>query len=130
MLIFQNCFEIVMEKCWVCTNPLLREKALEFSSLQHSLHLMHRLGIFHFDVKPENIMFSSTLKKYVFIDYNLSRMREAEFGYKILSTFRGTLDFCYKEMFNLYSVEVKESFIDPYYNDAYALQASLKKIRY
>jgi serine/threonine protein kinase len=36
------------------------------------LHLMHQLGITHNDVKPNNILFSSTLKKLVFIDFGLS----------------------------------------------------------
>jgi serine/threonine protein kinase len=86
----------VLEKCLKPFDPLLKEKAYDFSSLLSSLHLMHRLNIFHFDIKPENIMFSPSLKGYVLIDFNLSEMREVEFGYKIQSRFKGTLNFCYK----------------------------------
>jgi serine/threonine protein kinase len=60
--------------------------------------------MFHFDIKTENIMYSPSLKKLIYIDFNLTQMKKAEFGFKILSRFRGTLNFCYEEMFHLYSV--------------------------
>jgi serine/threonine protein kinase len=33
---------------------------------------MHHLGLIHKDIKPDNIMYSNTMKKCVFIDYGLS----------------------------------------------------------
>lgn len=104
MIIFNNCFEILMEKCLQPLDTSLREKKNELHILKKGLHLMHRLSIFHFDIKPENIMFSPTFKKHVLIDFNLSDMREAEFGFKTLSRFRGTLNFCSEEMSSLFSV--------------------------
>jgi len=55
---------------------------------------MHRFNIVHFDIKPENIMFSPTFKKAVFIDFGLSEIIKESFGHKSLFKFRGTLEYC------------------------------------
>lgn len=56
------------------------------------------MGVVHFDIKPDNIMFSPTFNKMVFIDLGLSAPVEAEIGEKILTNFRGTLDYSSPEM--------------------------------
>jgi serine/threonine protein kinase len=50
------------------------------------------------DIKPENICFSPTLKKYIFIDYGLGKIIREKIGSKTLTPFRGSLIFCSKEM--------------------------------
>jgi serine/threonine protein kinase len=59
---------------------------------------MHRLRVFHYDIKPDNIMFSPSRGCCVFIDYNLSDMLDVSYGKKVLTMFRGTLDYVSKEM--------------------------------
>jgi serine/threonine protein kinase len=44
----------------------------QVNELKQSLRLMHYYKIIHFDIKPENIMFSSYFDKPVFIDYGFS----------------------------------------------------------
>ena len=43
-------------------------------SLFESLYSLHQLGIIHCDIKPDNIMYSFTLNKWIFIDYGISFM--------------------------------------------------------
>jgi serine/threonine protein kinase len=90
---------------------------------------MHRLKIFHFDIKPENLAYSRELKKWVFLDFNLSDMKQVELGSKVQMGFRGTLNFCYKEMFDLFNYRKTKGSIDPFYNDAYALSRSIKNFQ-
>ena len=52
--------------------------------------ILHKHKIVHMDIKPDNIMFSPTFKKLVFIDYGFSEIIEEEVGFKTLVTFRGT----------------------------------------
>lgn len=42
------------------------------NELKQSLRLLHKLQIIHYDIKPDNIMFSHYHKKYVFIDFGLA----------------------------------------------------------
>lgn len=43
--------------------------------------------------------------------------------------FRGTLNYCYKEMFDLFNFRKAKGSIDPFYNDAYALSTSIKIVK-
>lgn len=84
---------------------------------------MHHLHIIHYDIKPENIVYSKAFGKFVFIDFGLSEVVEEELGFKTLGGFRGTPNYCSPEMFAL----MMEPFcyVDLYYNDAYSLSISL-----
>jgi serine/threonine protein kinase len=59
---------------------------------------MHSLGIVHYDIKPDNIMFSRTLSKLLMIDFNLSDITSFPIGKKVPIYFRGTINFCCPEM--------------------------------
>lgn len=37
--------------------------------LKRSLKIMHSINVVHRDIKPDNIMYSESLKKHVFIDF-------------------------------------------------------------
>ena len=43
---------------------------------------MHSLQIVHCDIKPANVMFSPSLKKFVFIDFGVSRILREKKGEK------------------------------------------------
>lgn len=45
-----------------------------FEELEISLLLMHKMNITHNDIKPQNIVYSPSLKKLVFIDFGLSEI--------------------------------------------------------
>ena len=55
---------------------------------------MHRLNIIHYDIKPENIIFSKAFNKAVFIDFGLSEIIEEKIGLKTFGGFRGTPNYC------------------------------------
>jgi serine/threonine protein kinase len=86
---------------------------------------MHRLNIFHFDVKPDNIVYSYQQKRWVFLDFNLSEIREVQPGFNTRMGFRGSINYCYNEMIQLFNERHKVGYIDPFYNDAYSLKTSL-----
>lgn len=58
--------------------------------------MLHLIQLIHFDVKPENIGYSRHFKKFVFLDFGLSKMIEESQGNKSFTKFRGSLYFCSK----------------------------------
>lgn len=88
---------------------------------------MHLLHIIHFDIKPDNICYSNTFKKYVFIDLGLHRVVEEDIGEKTLTDFRGSMLYCSKELANC--CLKGEQYIDVYYNDTECLQKTLNELK-
>lgn len=88
---------------------------------------MHQFGIIHFDIKPDNIMFSRAYNKPIFIDYGLSELMEMKIGQKASVYFRGTLELCSAEMIFAFSSKNKEM-VDVFYNDLHCLQKSIDKL--
>ena len=81
---------------------------------------MHSLRIVHGDIKKENVMFSPSRNKLVFIDFNCSSAVKEKPGSKTLTKFVGTPGWCSPEMMKLSKTNICE-FIDVYYNDIYGL---------
>lgn len=84
---------------------------------------MHKFGLIHFDIKPDNLMFSPTYEKAVFIDFGLSELVHIQVGQKMLVSFRGTLSLCSNDMIAAFATSEK-NMIDPYYNDVCCLQGT------
>ena len=61
-------------------------------------------------------MFSKTYEKYVFIDFGLSKLFKEPMGYKYHLTFRGTPNYCSRDMALAFDSD-KTVMVDPYYND-------------
>ena len=59
---------------------------------------MHLFKIIHADIKPSNIAYSQKRQKYVFIDFGLSKIINEDYGYKSLTYFKGSPEFCSPEM--------------------------------
>jgi serine/threonine protein kinase len=93
---------------------------LDVDQIKHKLRSLHRLQIVHLDIKPENIGFSPLIFSPVFIDFGFSKVLKEELGSKTLSSFMGSINYCCKEMVDLY-VRETEGYIDLYYNDAVCL---------
>jgi serine/threonine protein kinase len=55
---------------------------------------MHILKIMHQDIKPDNIMYSPTFKRLVFIDFGGCLMIEEPLGLKTQAKFFGTTQYC------------------------------------
>lgn len=59
---------------------------------------MHMIKLIHFDIKPANILYSNHYQSPVFIDFGLSEIVNSSEGEKEYMSFRGTYEFCSKEM--------------------------------
>ena len=89
---------------------------------------MHRLQLMHQDIKPENILFSPSLNRLVFIDFGLSRLVKETQGATSLSNFSGSYNYCSPEMKKCFA-EKKSRQVDLYYNDLYALEGTIQDIQ-
>ena len=56
-----------------CQHVSCLTKTIEID-LKQALLRLHKFKIIHFDIKPDNICFSQTFNKYVFIDFGLSKL--------------------------------------------------------
>ena len=96
------------------------------NTLYDSLSLMHSFGIVHGDVKPENIMWSPSFKKNVFIDFGLSTVVKEKPGQKTYTGFCGTFEHSYSEMKTLL-IETSKGYVDLFYNDLFGVKSSFNK---
>jgi serine/threonine protein kinase len=124
ILIFADCIEFGMERC---------ERVNVHNSHQWQLYenmaLMHQIGIIHQDIKPENIMFSPTFDRPIFIDFGLSRIVSEKIGFKTLTNYVGCINYWGPEM-SLCFTEKTARHVDLYYNDLFSLEASVKSLKY
>jgi serine/threonine protein kinase len=70
-----------------------------------NLFALHREGIVHNDITPDNIMYSLMHNKPIFIDYGFSALIGEEIGFKTYTNFQGTPKYVSKEMLKIFSVE-------------------------
>ena len=78
-----------MEEC----KPVTKE-TFKPEQLYESLALMHKLHIVHQDIKPENIMYSPSKNRMVFIDFGLSTVIKEDIGMKKMTEFVGNIEHC------------------------------------
>lgn len=98
------------------------------SDLKNSLLKLHSIKIAHHDIKIENICYSNEFKKFVFIDFGISRIIEEDIGEKSFTFFRGSLNYCSLEMAGIYG-KSNGNFIDLYYNDVIGLKTTLDDLK-
>ena len=127
LFIYDNCIEFGMERCLEFQDRSFGNQ--NHQQLKECLLMMHFFHIIHFDIKPGNIMFSKHFNRYVLIDFNLSDVSNHQLGKKVQISFRGTVNFCCPEMVqNFLASKNQVKKVDPYYNDVYCLQESIKSI--
>ena len=84
---------------------------------------LHRNRVVHMDIKPDNVIFSPTFKKVVFIDYGFSEIIEEEVGFKTLTAFQGSPQFISREMMTLFGKgDSIKDYVDLYFNDLVGAQ--------
>jgi serine/threonine protein kinase len=110
-----------MEKCV----PIHRFTEDDSSALKMNLRLMHNFKIIHFDIKPDNILFSPHFQKAVFIDFGLSEVIVEPLGFKTLVQFRGSPAYCSEEMSHLLGEYSINDYVDAYHNDLHGLEKTL-----
>jgi serine/threonine protein kinase len=79
------------------------------------------------DLKLENIGWSLSRGKLVFLDFNLSVIIGEKIGYKTLFGFVGTYNYSSPEMRKLFFLK-SQSYVDLYYNDFHCLQKIWEKL--
>ena len=79
------------------------------------------------DIKPDNIAWSTTFQKFVFLDYGFCRYVQEPQGVKSLSQFTGTYSYASPQMKKIYFIP-EGGKVDLYYNDVYCLSKSLKHL--
>ena len=118
-LMFSECIEFGMEAC---------QKMTQLNFDQHSLFtnlaIIHRLKLIHQDIKPLNIMWSPSQNKIVFIDFGFCTFLKETVGQKVMTTFRGSINYCSKEM-TLCCSQKKARKVDLYYNDLVCLNNTI-----
>lgn len=79
-----------------CETPEKFTKA--FEKLEESMLLLHKNSFTHNDIKPDNIVYSPTLKSLVFIDYGLTTSNVQHLGLMKVETAKGSISYCCNEM--------------------------------
>lgn len=110
-----------MEKCETAG----RHKSSEV--LFESLDLMHSLGIIHGDIKLDNIMWSNSFHKWVFIDFGLSQVLSEKPGERTFTKYFGTFQNSSEEMKGLF-YSSKKGYVDLFYNDLFGLKVVFEQV--
>ena len=83
----------------------------------------------HLDIKKMNIMYSPRQKELVFIDFGFSRVIEEKLGFKTLTKFLGSVNYCSPEMVKLFSaVREEKNYVDLYYNDVHCFTKAITEL--
>ena len=85
--------------------------------------MLHHFQMVHCDIKCDNIGWSKTKWKYVILDYGFAGFISEQKGYKTLTKFRGTREYCSEEMQKTYFLK-EPLHVDLYYNDLMGVQKS------
>ncbi len=86
------------------------------------------MHLVHIDIKPGNMMFSPFHQRMVFIDFGLSKLIAEKIGFKRITDFRGSLNYCSEEMKNCFVKDASMP-VDLYYNDLCCLNKSVEEIK-
>lgn len=89
--------------------------------LKKALYILHGIKIIHFDIKPENTMYSPFYNKFVFIDFGLAEYKNFSQSFATKESFKGTYHYCSDEMKSII-FDSDPKLIDVYYNDCYCLK--------
>lgn len=128
LVIFEDFAEFIMERCEPYSRQLIEQlkkyRDIRMDILQ-CVRTLHAEGIKHMDIKPDNIVFSKKLNRFVLTDFGISRHSDLEPGFKEKVWFSGTMNFVCPEMLKL--LETRQiGPVDLHYNDMWAVQETLK----
>lgn len=119
IMVHEDCIEFAME---FCENKRAYEPGVTDHDLKKALLTMHQISLVHLDIKPDNIAFSKTFNKWVFLDFGFSDFIDEKLGERTFECFIGTYEYSSPEMKKALT---SDTLVDLYYNDMYSLQKSL-----
>ena len=93
LVFYDQTVEYMMELCEEF-NPLTSDYEITYQDLKTALAFMHSFRITHSDIKKDNVMYSPSREKLVFIDFNCSSAVKEKPGFKTLTKFIGTPGWC------------------------------------
>lgn len=123
---FNDCIQFAMEEC----KPLpcgLEQVSKAEKRLKYCLCLLHSFRLVHKDIKPGNIMYSKRSKGLVLVDFGISSVLAEKKGFKSQTFREGTFKYMSEEMINARADG--SSFVDLYWNDAYAIESIFEQYR-
>ena len=88
---------------------------------------MHSLKLVHRDIKPLNVAWSPTFKRWIFLDFGFSTILQENFGEKTYTKFIGTFNYTIDELQSLFLFGEKGA-VNFYKNDEFGLKKSIKII--
>lgn len=119
--------EIITQKQKNATAFTQEEKDSIVIDLIEHLFSLHMNQIAHFDIKPENIIYLQSSKRYIIIDFGECQEYQPckDFSYRKLLNFRGTPFYCSPLMRKIYKKFIDsdntEIYQDPFKSDVFSL---------
>ncbi len=102
LVCYSDCIEFMMELCTIPESMHFLSEMGNIYELKRSLLRMHKLHLVHKDIKPENILFSETRNKYIYVDFGMTAFIKESFTQRSLSQYEGTLKYSSVKMRAIY----------------------------
>jgi len=95
---YDGSYTFTEAKKYLVNRPIMFGKTL--ANLTRAIHFLHQHGIYHCDIKPDNILYIRHENKIVLIDFNISKINNDKVKFNLDESFRGSYPYMSPEFFN------------------------------